>query len=566
MAEDRSNRHSRRYWGAMVAVVVAGAVTVSTAMPAAAIPPPPPNPSDQQIQASEDHAQMSAAEVGKLSGRISTTQAKIQRLQDAMELKAELAMKARVDLEVAQTDAANAKKAATKAQHAADHAGGAIVTAKQKAAKFAAASFRQGSVLGSMTALLDADSLDQLVARQQMIDQVSDTQLGVINNLESARSTKANLDSKAREALDAATAAEQKAQQAKKAADEAKAAAEKSFQEGQQQLASLQTKLTQQQAEYQAALNKVADLKGQRQQYNLWLQAQQAEQQRLQEQAERQAAQARATLAAKQQAAQAEQAIKEANAAKAIAVKQEKHKQAKILAEKIRKEKERLARIKAAKEKAAREKAAREKAAREKAAREAAAREAAEKRAAERQAQQQQQQSSGDDGGSSGTPHRSTGGSSGGSSSPPPSNLSRGQQVVQAALAWLGTPYAWGGGTYSGPSRGIHDWGTADYYGDYNKIGFDCSGLALYAWAQVGVYLPHYSAYQYYSGQHVSVSNLQPGDLVFYAYNTSDPSTIHHVAIYMGNNQIVQAPYSGATVEVAPMRWSGYIGATRPGT
>jgi cell wall-associated NlpC family hydrolase len=138
--------------------------------------------------------------------------------------------------------------------------------------------------------------------------------------------------------------------------------------------------------------------------------------------------------------------------------------------------------------------------------------------------------------------------------------------VVQAALAWLGTPYAWGGGTSSGPSRGIHDWGTADYYGDYNKIGFDCSGLALYAWAQVGVYLPHYSAYQYYSGQHVSASNLQPGDLVFYAYDTSNPATIHHVAIYMGNNQIVQAPYSGSYVQIAPMRWSGYIGATRPGT
>jgi cell wall-associated NlpC family hydrolase len=137
---------------------------------------------------------------------------------------------------------------------------------------------------------------------------------------------------------------------------------------------------------------------------------------------------------------------------------------------------------------------------------------------------------------------------------------------VAAAEAWLGTPYAWGGGTASGPSYGIHDYGTADYYGDYAKIGFDCSGLALYAWAQVGIYLPHYSGYQYYSGKHVSPDQLQPGDLVFYAYNTSDPSTIHHVAIYAGNNQMVQAPQSGSYVMISPMRWSGFIGATRPGT
>ena len=133
-------------------------------------------------------------------------------------------------------------------------------------------------------------------------------------------------------------------------------------------------------------------------------------------------------------------------------------------------------------------------------------------------------------------------------------------------MAYLGTTYAWGGGDYSGPSRGIRDGGVADRYGDYNKIGFDCSGLALYAWAQVGVYLPHYSGYQY-SGPAASVSrsDLQPGDLVFFAYNTSDPSTIHHVAIWIGNNQIIEAPNSGSYVKISTMYWNGYIGAARPG-
>jgi hypothetical protein len=367
VTEHRGSAWRRRAGGAAVAVALSGLLVMSAAVPAGAVPPPPPNPSDQQIQASQNHAQASAAQVGKLSGQVSTTQAKIRQLQDAMELKAELAMKARVDLEVARSDAADAKKAATRAQHAATQAGTAIVTAKQDAAKFAAASFRQGSVLGSMTALLDASSMDQLLARQQMIDQVSDTQLGVLSALESARTSKANLDSKAKAALDAAKVAQDKAQQAKVKADAAQAAAARTFQDGQQQLAALEKKLTQQQADYQAALNKVADLKGQRDQYNAWVAAKRAEDQRLAEQAALQAAQARQALKEKRQA---DQRLAELQAAKSAAVAKEKTKQAKLLAEKI------------AREKAAREKAAREKAAREKAAREAAAREKAEREAA----------------------------------------------------------------------------------------------------------------------------------------------------------------------------------------
>ena len=80
------------------------------------------------------------------------------------------------------------------------------------------------------------------------------------------------------------------------------------------------------------------------------------------------------------------------------------------------------------------------------------------------------------------------------------------------------------------------------------------------------MYLPHYSVYQY-TGQSnkISRSDLQPGDLVFWANNTSNPSTIHHVAIWMGNNQIVEAPNSGSYVKISTMYWDGYIGAVRPG-
>lgn len=145
------------------------------------------------------------------------------------------------------------------------------------------------------------------------------------------------------------------------------------------------------------------------------------------------------------------------------------------------------------------------------------------------------------------------------------SGSARGQRAVDAALRYLGTTYAWGGGDSSGPTLGIRDGGVADSFGDYKKVGFDCSGLTLYGWAQVGVNLPHYSAYQYAGQPKISRDQLQPGDLVFYATNTSDPTTIHHVAMWMGNNQVVEARNSGTLVKISPMRWDGYIGAVRPG-
>lgn len=131
---------------------------------------------------------------------------------------------------------------------------------------------------------------------------------------------------------------------------------------------------------------------------------------------------------------------------------------------------------------------------------------------------------------------------------------SKGQRVADLALRWLGVPYSWGGGNASGPT-----------WGQGGPTGFDCSGLALWAWAQVGVYLPHYSGYQYNSGPKISRDNLRPGDLVFWAYNTGDPGTIHHVAIYLGGGRVVQAPQTGDVVKISSMWYDGYIGAARPG-
>ncbi|WP_448625131.1 NlpC/P60 family protein [Geodermatophilus sp. URMC 64] len=145
--------------------------------------------------------------------------------------------------------------------------------------------------------------------------------------------------------------------------------------------------------------------------------------------------------------------------------------------------------------------------------------------------------------------------SGGDSAGPAPSSAAEG--AIAAAQRWLGTRYAWGGGSLSGPSMG---WGI-----DAGVVGFDCSGLTRYAYYQAGISIPRTSRDQYRSLPKVSRSNLQRGDLVFWASNTGNPSTIYHVAIWLGDGRILEAPESGKTVRIASMRWSGFIGGARPG-
>jgi cell wall-associated NlpC family hydrolase len=126
--------------------------------------------------------------------------------------------------------------------------------------------------------------------------------------------------------------------------------------------------------------------------------------------------------------------------------------------------------------------------------------------------------------------------------------------VIHRALSAVGTIYAWGGGNAYGPTRGIHDGGVADEFGDFNKIGFDCSGLMVYSFAGAGVSLPHFSGYQYEAGRHVPLSQIQPGDMLFYSSNGS-ASGIHHVTLYIGNGQMVEAYESGMPVRVTSVRY-----------
>ena len=147
-------------------------------------------------------------------------------------------------------------------------------------------------------------------------------------------------------------------------------------------------------------------------------------------------------------------------------------------------------------------------------------------------------------------------GSAGPATSAGPGSSSAVETAISAARRHLGTVYAWGGGSLTGPSVG---WGV-----DAGIVGFDCSGLTRYAYAQAGIDIPRNSSAQYKALPKVSRSDLQRGDLVFWATNTANPSTIHHVAIYLGDGQILEAPQSGSVIRVTAMRWNGFIGGARP--
>ena len=115
---------------------------------------------------------------------------------------------------------------------------------------------------------------------------------------------------------------------------------------------------------------------------------------------------------------------------------------------------------------------------------------------------------------------------------------------LKAGLSRQGLPYVWGA---SGPNS------------------FDCSGLVQWAMARAGIQMPRVAADQARTGPAVPVSQLQPGDLLFYHTDPTDPGYISHVAIYLGHDEMLQAPQTGENVEVVPADVSGseYAGAVR---
>ncbi|GAB3677352.1 C40 family peptidase [Actinocorallia lasiicapitis] len=109
-------------------------------------------------------------------------------------------------------------------------------------------------------------------------------------------------------------------------------------------------------------------------------------------------------------------------------------------------------------------------------------------------------------------------------------------EALKAALTQLGDPYVWGA---DGPNS------------------YDCSGLTMWAYAQVGINLPHFTGSQWNAGTHVTREQLQPGDLVFFY------GDLHHVGMYIGDGMMVHAPQTGDVVKIAPMGGRPFAGGVR---
>jgi cell wall-associated NlpC family hydrolase len=127
-----------------------------------------------------------------------------------------------------------------------------------------------------------------------------------------------------------------------------------------------------------------------------------------------------------------------------------------------------------------------------------------------------------------------------------------GSAAGEAAVAWaerqIGVPYVWGGETAG--------------------VGFDCSGLVQWAWAQAGYAMPRTTEEQWAALPHVPLNQLQPGDLLYY-YNLDGDSAVDHVVMYVGTgtwgtNTIIAAAYTGTNISFAPIFTGGLIGAARP--
>lgn len=130
---------------------------------------------------------------------------------------------------------------------------------------------------------------------------------------------------------------------------------------------------------------------------------------------------------------------------------------------------------------------------------------------------------------------------------------SKGAAIIAAARRYSGLPYVFDAGDPHGPTKALAGCDAAAI-GGCAAVGFDCSGLTLYAWAQVGISLDHYAATQYRQGKQVPAAQARPGDLLFWATNTADEASIHHVSIYLGGDRMIEAPQSGETVHESPVR------------
>ncbi|MDV8015517.1 NlpC/P60 family protein [Rhodococcus sp. IEGM 1241] len=498
---------------AVLGLALAGLIVASFPGVAMAVPAPPPNPSDSQLQQAGSKVNQNLGRIGELINDVASANARLAEIASQVAIKREDVNKALVDLQTSRDVAAVAAAAVTAARTDMGVAGQAIELAQRQFDDFVAASYRQGSTAGSLTVFLGTDSPEDLLAKADLVRMITKKHNAVMDDLQRARTTQSNKESSARAAQSVADAAAVTAEGNKARAVEAIQRVTDAQESAANQQAGVMKERDSAQVELDAARNSVVGLQNQRQVYTQWDIQRRAEE-----------AAAAAAVAAAQQAAS-----------------------------------------------------------------EAAARVAADQAARDRAAdiasrQRPHTQISNDPPSEMKVPTTPTAPvrvptvtTTAPSSpvrvptvtttptTPPPGGEESGgenqatgdvaiETVIDRAMSQLGVRYSWGGGDANGPTLGIRDGGVADSFGDFENVGFDCSGIMMYAFAGVGISLPHYSGYQYTAGRQVPASQMKRGDLIFYGPNASQ-----HEALYLGNNQMLEAPQSGDMVKVSPVRWDGMV-------
>lgn len=574
---------------ALIALAVSGAL-LSSMTPAVAQPQ---NPDDAAIAQAEENVSAGDGEVARLAGSLSSTDAEINRVELEMGALREEVNKSLVDLHDAQAIAEQARQDALAAKKDLDDSQAQIEAAQERLDEISRAAYRQNGTSKGLSGISGNGNSEDALDRQTYLRTSAEKQQAAVEELDRLRTENANKESVLRQARIVAEQREAEAVEKQVQTEAAIAANSEQLNVLTNNRSTLVAQRDEAERNLAIARAQADNLQGQRAEYEEF---QQAEQARIQAEAEAQAAaeeKRRADEAAAQAAAEAQEAAQQAQAAEETQAAQAAQAQA----------------AQAAQAEANDRAAAQQRAAEAQAAAEQAQREADTQAANDAQAQALREQAltaasiaaaaliaasqsshattqnpyptdedadptdiadiqgptqpgtgeSGDSQNNS-SDNDSTGSdssdsdSSGNDSSEVISGDRSAQieTVIARAMSQLGVQYAWGGGNANGPTLGIRDGGVADSYGDYNKVGFDCSGLTLYAFAGVGISLPHYTGYQYQHGTKVSPSEMQRGDLIFYG-----PGASQHVAIYLGDGQMIEAPNSGSVVKISPVRWSG---------
>lgn len=532
----------------------------------------PNNPSDADLKRADDAIATSSDSVSQLALELSSAQGEVAKLEALMSGLREAVNKALVDLHKAQAEAQSARAEVNSAKNDLDQNQQQIEAAQALLNEISRTAYRQGSANSAVAGAAGTANTQDALARQSYLRLNAQKQRAAIDELDRLRTESANKESKLREARAAAEAREADAASAEKSAQAAVQANVTSLQQQSSKHRELKEKQATAQARLAAAKNTSSDLHKQRKEFQDFVKAEEARKEAERKAAAAAAAKAKAEAEAKARAEAQAEAQRRAEAAAAADRAQQQREAAAAKAE-----------AQAAAQRAEQQAASaqQQEDARRKAAEDATAAAVALSAVAATQfvAGGQQDSQPGnpavaaeastssifnvDDYLTLTDPEEAAKAVSGAAENAVEttrdpvtavagSRAEKIEAVIARAQSQIGVPYAWGGGNASGPTKGIRDGGVADSFGDFNKVGFDCSGLTMYAFAAAGISLPHYTGYQYQQGQKIDPSQMQRGDLIFWG-----PNAEHHVAIYLGNGQMIEAPQSGSTVQISPVRWGG---------